>query len=178
MGLFDGLGTWLAMHTDRRLDDVFQRSHVRIQIELLEDHADMPTLFCDGALAKPLQVTIAHGVADLLVAHHDIAAINRLEVVDTTQESGFPRAGWAENHDHLAGLHIEIDALEHLIAAKALVNIACPHKGTNLAGIACIIHDGFSCSRGMLPPAASPALARRPNQRRRGALDDICSPRA
>ncbi len=46
----------LALDADRRLDDVLERGHVREQVEVLEDHADLGALARDLGLAQLVQL--------------------------------------------------------------------------------------------------------------------------
>jgi hypothetical protein len=44
-------------------------------------------------------------------------------MVDAAEQGGFPRATGPQNDDHLAFRNIEIDALENLVLAEALVDV-------------------------------------------------------
>ena len=117
-----GLVPGLAENPDRSLGDVLEGGHVGEEVEALEDHADR------GALPGHLGfLQLVEGVALLAVADDgavdgDPPAVDLLQVVDAAQEGGFARAGRAEDHHHLAAAHVQVDALEHLEAAKALVH--------------------------------------------------------
>ena len=78
------------MHANGCLDNVLQRGHVRIKIELLET---MPILRRCATMARSeqlVQTSVPKLVADLFVIDLDRAAIDRLEMIDTAEKCGFP----------------------------------------------------------------------------------------
>ena len=54
-----GVAFAIALHADRRLDDVLERRHVREEVEALEDHADLGALARDLAIAQLVQLVAA-----------------------------------------------------------------------------------------------------------------------
>jgi hypothetical protein len=84
---------------------------VREQVEALEDHAH--------ALAQ-----LAHGhravVQQLLAVDGERAVLEHLQPVDAAQQRALARAALADDGDHLAALHVQVDALEHLVGAVRL----------------------------------------------------------
>jgi len=122
--LFQRLGTRGAEHLDRRLDDIFQRSHMGEQVEALEHHADVPALTGDVALRIAYQAAvaafaIAHGAA----VDTNASALDIFEQVDAADKGGLARAGGADQHHHFAPPHLQRDALENLQLAERLLNI-------------------------------------------------------
>ena len=49
---------------------------------------------------------------DVLAADHDAAALNILEAGERAQRSGLAAAGAAEQHDHFAGLDVQVEVVE------------------------------------------------------------------
>src|SRR6478735_8172446 len=86
----NGVLATLLVHANRCFDNVLQRGHVRIKIELLKNHADLATLRDDGPLRQLVQTSVPKLVADLFVIHLDRPAIDRLEMIDTAEKCGFP----------------------------------------------------------------------------------------
>jgi hypothetical protein len=76
------------------------------------------------ALFHLVQPIADPAVANELPAHQHIAGIRPLKMIDATQEGRLSGAGGADYAHHLARVDIEIDALQHLHVAKALVNLA------------------------------------------------------
>ena len=109
---------------DRRLDDVFQRSHVREQVEALEHHADVAALAGDVALGITHQAAVAaFAVAHGTAVDADAPALDVFQQVDTADESGLARARGADQHHHFAAAHLQGDALEDLQVAERLVQV-------------------------------------------------------
>ena len=103
----------LLLHIERTFDHVLQHRPVRKQVEALEHHRDL------GAdLHDRRRVAL-----DLQSLDADLAAIVAFETVDTAQDGGLAGAGGTDDADHLALLDGRRDALEHLVLAKALVDV-------------------------------------------------------
>src|SRR5690606_28469478 len=75
-----------AVHDHRRFDQVLQHGHVWEQVELLEHHADLPTLACGRLQIRSVQVAVAKYVADVGAVDRDRPGIHRLEIVDAAEE--------------------------------------------------------------------------------------------
>jgi hypothetical protein len=116
----DGLGAAGAAHADRRLDQVRQDGPVREQVELLEDHTYARALLGDRFRAQFVQPPAGVAVADQLAADLDETGVRPFEVVDAAQQGALTRARRTEHHDHLTGLHIEVDLLEDAVRAETL----------------------------------------------------------
>ncbi len=54
----------------------------------------------------------------------DLAAARFFEVVDAAQQGALARTARADQHQHLAGGHFEVDAFQHFEAAEALAQAA------------------------------------------------------
>ena len=121
-------GLLLTPDLDRRLHDVLERRLVREEVEALEDHADLASLGGDALVGQPVQHAAAVVIADEVAVDPDPAAVDRLELVDAAQEGGLPRPGRAEEADDLAGVHVQVDALEDLVAVEGLHHVDGVHQ--------------------------------------------------
>ena len=52
-----------------------------------------------------------------------IALLVFLQQVDAADQSGLARTGWPDHHQHLANLHIQINAVQNLHRAKRFVQL-------------------------------------------------------
>ena len=95
---------------------------MREQVELLEDHADLLALAGNVALVQLVELAVGLAVADQLTVDRQAAGVDLLKVVDAAQEGRLARAGRTEQAHHLAAVDGEVDALQHLVAAEALVH--------------------------------------------------------
>ena len=142
----------------RRLDDVAEHRHVREQVEVLEDHADIGALPGDLPLPQLVELVAALLVADELAVDLEPAGVDLLEMVDAAQQRGLARSGRADDAHDLAALHLEVDAFEHLVDAEALADpFGLDHRGrTELIGDPAVVPgrresrqaDGRNGSRG------------------------------
>ena len=57
-------------------------------------------------------------------AHLQLAAVRLVQAIHAAQQSGFACAGQAQHHHKLTRLHIHVDAMQHMVAAIALAQIA------------------------------------------------------
>ncbi len=96
---------------------------MREEVEALEDDADLGALPRDALLRVLDELAVALAVADQVAVHLDPAGVDLLEVVDAAQEGRLPGAGRADHADDLAAAHLEVDALQHLEPAEALVDV-------------------------------------------------------
>jgi hypothetical protein len=108
-----------AADLDRAQGDVVEHGPVGEQVELLEDHADVGAEAGQGpALA-----------GQRLAFQADVAAVDRLQPVDGPAQGRLPRPRRAD-HDHdLAGVHLEVDVLEHVQVTEPLVDLAHLEQG-------------------------------------------------
>lgn len=83
------------------------------QVVALEDDADV--------LTQGAQVDI--GSVDAVVADADLAGIDLLEAVDAAQRRALAGARATDQHQHLAALDCEADAVQHLERAEALMDL-------------------------------------------------------
>src|SRR5262245_65147625 len=119
----DGLLARKPLHLDRRLDHVLQHRQMREQIELLKNDAD--------ALPHQVELALAHAhpaaggghPSHRLAVDGDLARIERLQEVDAREERALAGSARPDHGDHLAAMHRQIDALEDLGAAVALVQV-------------------------------------------------------
>ncbi len=82
------------------------------EVELLEDDPDpLPDAGDVGAAAR-----------DLLALEVDRAGLDRLEQVDAAEERALAAAARADDREHFAAAHLEVDAVEHDVVPEALVD--------------------------------------------------------
>lgn len=110
-----GLGTGFAavalLHFHRAKQHVIEHAHVRKQVITLEYHADLLTHFAPvGAL-----------VQQLTPGKIQAAAVSDFQAVEAAQQGAFATAAGAEDDDHFARSHLQVDAVEHLLLAEKLV---------------------------------------------------------
>src|SRR6185295_1666578 len=157
-----------ALHDHGALHHVLERSHVREEIELLEDHPGVrpqaPDLLPFATGPMP---TFESDPRDL-----DHAVRRVLEEIDAPKERGFARSRPAEDHDDLAGVDLQVDALQDLVHPEVLVEvlhaddgvpIGGPHRGgSGGATPGCACDSGTSVSAAPLPnpPPPGPAWRR------------------
>ncbi|MCY1177199.1 hypothetical protein D9M73_174970 [compost metagenome] len=93
------------------------------QVEVLENHRQ--------TRAQALQfVRIADPQTEVVMAHvhrfaieGHAALVGLFEKVDTAQEGALARAAGADQADHVTGLRLQRDTLEHMVFAVALVQV-------------------------------------------------------
>ncbi len=112
--------------------DVLGHAHVREQAVALEHHAQ-------AALVR-------RQAGDVAVADHDPAGVGPLEAGDQTQCRRFAAPGRAQQRQHFAGLHVQLQWLQHLHGAKTLADPVQPERRRRpghrlLAGTAPMIHS-------------------------------------
>ena len=110
------------------------RRHMRKQIELLEDDADLLA----GLVELPFRhrrelAGCAALVADELAINENLAGIIRLEKVDAAKQRALARAARSNDADHLPARHRETEVPEHLMGAVTLVQVL-DLDGRNHAG--------------------------------------------
>jgi hypothetical protein len=88
---------------------------VREEVEALEDHAHVL-----AQRAHRLRVAMAQRLA----VDRERAFLELFEAVDAAQQRALARAALADDGDHLAAAHREVDALQHLVRAEALAQRA------------------------------------------------------
>src|SRR4051812_5437059 len=71
-----------TLHLNRRLYDVREHSHVREQVEALEDHADAESRLRGLALLLLVELPVALGVANELTVDVEPPGIDLLQVID------------------------------------------------------------------------------------------------
>ncbi|MNF83398.1 hypothetical protein D3C84_657220 [compost metagenome] len=110
-GLIPGFATLAFLHLDRAEQQVVEHAHVREQVIALEYHADLLAHFAPvGAF-----------VQKLTAGKCQAAAVRDFQPVEATQQGTFTAAAGAEDDDHFAGFHVQVDAIEHLLLAEKLV---------------------------------------------------------
>ncbi len=83
--------------------DIVDHAHVGEQVETLEHHAD--------ATADRIGVEARFGDVDAV--EEQLAVVGGLEQVDAAQQRRLARSGRADQRDHVADCHVEVDAVEH-----------------------------------------------------------------
>ncbi|MCY1186893.1 hypothetical protein D9M73_278070 [compost metagenome] len=93
-GHFDGFGLALAQHAARGLDDVIEDAHVRPQVEVLEDEADLAAHAVDLLVVGGHQVAIARGLElELFAGDENLPLVRAFQQVDAAQQGGLARPG-------------------------------------------------------------------------------------
>ncbi|MPN49191.1 hypothetical protein SDC9_196806 [bioreactor metagenome] len=80
---------------------------------MLEDH---------GHIAGQLAARVPAHQVD--TAHLQLAAVGLVQPVHAAQQGGLARARQAQHDHELAGLHIHVNAMQHMVAAIAFAQIA------------------------------------------------------
>ena len=159
--LADGFLLLHALHQDRALGDVLGGVLVREEVELLEDHA---ALHAD-LVHVLLEAAAVAAAGDVHVADPDLAGRGVLEEVQAAQEGALAGAGRPDEHDYLALVDLEVDALEHVVPAEVLLQaldlddeLAALVVGDRLMGVCLCSHaTSPSPSRG---PCRAPCASR------------------
>jgi hypothetical protein len=144
LGPFPRLGRLLAQNLHRALDDVLEGGEVGEEVEALEDHADAAPLARDFGIRQLVEEVALAPVADELARH-------------PAQEGALARAGGADDAEHLALRHPEVDALEHLVAAEALAHVRCDHD--RVGGQHVLVGSGGGGANGHARPSRHFVLA-------------------
>ena len=84
---------------------------MREQVELLEDHPDL----------EPQRLQMRLVGLQLGPGHGDPALVDHLQAVDAAQQRALAGAALADDGDDLARLDLDVDALEDLVVAEALL---------------------------------------------------------
>ena len=103
-----GVGSRHPQNPAAREGDVIDHRQVGKQVELLKDHAD------------PGSDRVAFGarVGDVDPGEEDLPIVDLLEQIDAAQQCRFARPARPDQGDHLVGLHVEIDASQHVLVPK------------------------------------------------------------
>src|SRR5262249_13181780 len=112
------LGDAAAFHAE---GDVLARRHGRIERVGLEHHGDVAVLGRDGI--------------DQAIVDPDLPRRHRLQPGDHRQQGALAAARGADQGDELAVARLDVDALQHLDRAEALVQVLdgqCRHESTGL----------------------------------------------
>ena len=85
-------------------------------------------------IAQLVELVAGLAVADELAVDPQAPRVDLLEVVDAAEERRLAGARRAEDAHHLAGLHLERDALQHLEPPEALVHaLGLDHRRSSVA---------------------------------------------
>ena len=102
-------------HAARCLGHVPEHAQVRKEMEALEHHADARP---DGAERRGVGA-LAHAGTEGMPGDLDLALAEGRQVVERAEEGRLPASRRAEDRDHLAPPHREIDAAEDVRLAPA-----------------------------------------------------------
>ncbi len=83
--------------------------HMRIECVVLKDHGDI--------------AVTGRQVADLARADMDFAVAQLFEACDHAKQGGFAAAGWTDQHDEFSVTNIDIDTVDDIDRAEALLDI-------------------------------------------------------
>ena len=95
------------------------------QVEVLKDHPDL--------LPEATQGPGVFGV-DLVPFEPDVAAVRGQEVVQALEKGALARAGGADDHLHVALVHIEGHVVEDRFAAEFLDDVGGAQDGGGVHG--------------------------------------------
>ena len=141
---------------DRRQRDVLQHGHVRVEVELLEDHADV----------SPEPRQIEAGRLHVAPVHGQPSRLDRLESVHAADQCALPRAAGPTHHEDLAACDFQIDVLEDVELAEPLVHPLEADDRADCRAHRPALRSGPSVS-------LRPVLARRPRVRPRAAARGV-----
>ena len=122
---------------------IVDRRQLRKEIELLEDDPD--------ALAYGGDVRALRSY--LLAVEEDAAGLDGLEQVDAAKERALPAAARADDHEHLAERHGQVDPVEDEVVAEALAHAFEPHhrRPVRCGKIVCPVAAAASMFTRVLP---------------------------
>ncbi len=124
LGLFQRFFLRYAQDMHGGFDNVFQRGHVRPQVEVLEHHrqprAHALQLFRVGGLHRA--VLVRHQL-QLFVVEQDPPGVGLFQQVDAAQEGTFAGATGADDADHITRLGGQGHPLEHFVTAIAFMQV-------------------------------------------------------
>ena len=112
-GGLSGLFFGLLQHLDLAHHAVFQHGHIVEQVKALEHHAHM------AAVIRGVHMAAHH----ILAVIEDLTGGGGLQQVDAPQESGLAGAGSADDGDHIAAAHSEVDVFENLMGAEGFAQV-------------------------------------------------------
>lgn len=87
---------------------------------MLEHHADPGPLPGDRGVSQLVQAATVVAVADQLAVELHEPGVRAFQVVEAAQQGALAGAGRAEQDHHLAGGHVEVDAVEDPVRAETL----------------------------------------------------------
>ncbi len=122
-----------AEHLDRRLDAVFQRRHVREQVEMLKAHADAGPHPPQVLVAGSHQFTVFLHVGQRFAVDVDDPLIDGFQCHQHAQHRGFAGTGRADNSDHLPFGNVQVEGVQNHQRSIALGNLLEAHHGDVLA---------------------------------------------
>ncbi len=96
---------------------------MREKVEVLEDHPDRGALRVNFALGQFVQFSAALFQSHKFSVDVYTSDVRALEVVDAAQQCRLTAARCADEAEHLASFHLEIHAVQHLIAAETLADV-------------------------------------------------------
>jgi len=98
------------------------------EIEALENHPDVRALPGDVGILALVEPPVAFFVTDQLTVHPDAPTRQGLHLIDQPQEGRLARPGGPEQHHCLAGVDVQVDALEDFVGAERLVDVDGPDQ--------------------------------------------------
>ena len=101
------------VHDDRRQHHVLQRGQMRVEVEVLEDHADAFADVDDRAVPGLYRRAL----------ETDLSALDRFEPVHAAQQGRFAGAAGADEADDLALVDGHADAVQHGAWAETLDHV-------------------------------------------------------
>src|SRR3546814_2741942 len=115
------------------------------QVELLEHHAHFFAHVAQMLFAGRNQLIVAQFMPQGPAGYIYDPFVNGFQGHEYAQDRGFTRAGWADNGDFLAFLHVEVQAVQHSHVTKALHHLVRSAEHTSeLQSLMLITYAVFS----------------------------------
>ncbi len=133
----------LLENQPRRLHQVLKDGHMREQVEVLEDHANVGPVLTDLLVLLFVQPGALDVIADDFSVDPHPPTVNTLEMVDTAQESALARSRRADEADHFTGLNLKVQTFKDLKFAVVFLDSVGPHHGPVLQRWGCQSSHSF-----------------------------------
>ena len=145
-GHLDRFSPALPEHASRRLDNVIEHAHVRPQVEILEDEANLAAQPVDLAIVGSHQFAVARRLElERFTGHQDFPLVRVFQQIDAAQQSRLAGAGRAEDGNHGAIVGSQRNAFEYVQCTVTLVQVADFQRGRGLGHVRSSSIRGTAC---------------------------------
>src|SRR5690606_17156980 len=122
----------------------------------LEHHADVLPLLCGDFRLELIQQSVAFLIADDNAIDRESASVDLLEVVDAPQEGRLARTTRTNQAQNLAALHLERNALQHLVRTETLrYALRTHHRDTVCADVGHLLSSPSVLRAGLVTVATA-----------------------